>query len=110
MQLEDDLDGGPADETIHFAFEGQEYVIDLNSKNAEALRSVFEQYRGRARRVSVPGGGRGAGRGGTRRITRVPTYVNTTTVRAWAESNRIEVGQRGRLPKSLVAQFREAGN
>jgi len=32
--LEDDLTGGPADQTIRFAFEGTGYEIDLNAKNA----------------------------------------------------------------------------
>jgi hypothetical protein len=32
--LEDDLDGGPADETVRFELGGAEYEIDLNTKNA----------------------------------------------------------------------------
>ena len=32
--LEDDLTGGPAGQTIRFAFEGTDYEIDLNAKNA----------------------------------------------------------------------------
>lgn len=31
VALEDDLDGGPADETIRFGFGGAEYEIDLSS-------------------------------------------------------------------------------
>jgi nucleoid-associated protein Lsr2 len=30
IALEDDLDGGPADETVRFAFDGTGYEIDLN--------------------------------------------------------------------------------
>jgi hypothetical protein len=36
--LEDDLTGGPAEQTIRFAFDGTDYEIDLNAKNAAALR------------------------------------------------------------------------
>ena len=32
--LEDDLTGGPAEQTIRFAFEGTGYEIDLNATNA----------------------------------------------------------------------------
>ena len=32
--LEDDLDGGPADETVTFALDGVSYEIDLSSSNA----------------------------------------------------------------------------
>ncbi len=30
--LEDDLTGGPAEQTVRFAFEGTDYEIDLNAK------------------------------------------------------------------------------
>jgi hypothetical protein len=36
--LEDDYDGGSADETVSFALDGAEYEIDLSSKNASGLR------------------------------------------------------------------------
>jgi hypothetical protein len=35
---EDDLDGGPAAETVRFAIGGTEYEIDLSTKNAKAFR------------------------------------------------------------------------
>jgi hypothetical protein len=38
VALEDDLDGGPADETVRFAIGGSEYEIDLSTKNATAFR------------------------------------------------------------------------
>lgn len=31
--LEDDIDGGPADETVRFAINGTQYEIDLSSEN-----------------------------------------------------------------------------
>ena len=34
VELEDDLDGGPADETVRFGFGGTDYEIDLSKKNA----------------------------------------------------------------------------
>ena len=38
VTLEDDLDGGPADETFRFEFGGTEFEIDLNKKNARTFR------------------------------------------------------------------------
>jgi hypothetical protein len=36
--LEDDLDGGPADETERFGLGGTEYETDLSATNAAAFR------------------------------------------------------------------------
>ncbi len=38
--LEDDLTGGPAGQTIRFAFEGTDYEIDLNAKRASAIQTA----------------------------------------------------------------------
>ena len=38
VALEDDLNGGPADETVRFGIAGAEYEIDLSNKNATAFR------------------------------------------------------------------------
>jgi hypothetical protein len=40
VELEGDLDGGPAVETVRFGFGGSEYEIDLSAKNASALRQA----------------------------------------------------------------------
>ena len=37
VMLEDDLTGGPAEQTVWFAFDGTDYEIDLNAKNAAAF-------------------------------------------------------------------------
>src|SRR5215471_6640380 len=42
--LEDDLIGGAADETVRFAFEGTDYEIDLNAKNAAAFHKQLASY------------------------------------------------------------------
>jgi hypothetical protein len=36
--------------------------------------------------------------------------IDTAAVRAWAASNGIELSARGRLPKGVVQQYRDAGN
>ncbi len=42
VSLTDDLDGSEADETIMFALDGAGYEIDLNAKNAAALRKALD--------------------------------------------------------------------
>jgi nucleoid-associated protein Lsr2 len=49
--LEDDLTGGPAEETIRFAFEGTGYEIDLNATNAAKFREQLAPYLEHARRA-----------------------------------------------------------
>ena len=44
ITLEDDLDGGSAAETVAFGLDGRTYEIDLNAKNAKALREDMAKY------------------------------------------------------------------
>jgi len=48
--LKDDLDGGPADETIRFGFEGAAYEIDLSTKNARPFRKQLAPFIEHARK------------------------------------------------------------
>ena len=57
IELEDDLDGGPADETVRFGVDGSDYEIDLSTKNAAALRRKLAPFIDHARKA-----GRGARR------------------------------------------------
>jgi hypothetical protein len=52
VTLEDDLDGGPADETVRFAIDGTGYEIDL-STNVAAFRWRLTPPH-RTRRMSRP--------------------------------------------------------
>ena len=58
--LIDDIDGSEAVETVSFGLDGTTYEIDLNKKNAAALRDAIGQYVAHARKVT--GGGRRGGR------------------------------------------------
>jgi hypothetical protein len=112
VQLTDDLDGKPIPdgkgETIRFGLDRQHYEIDLAEKNAKALRDALGKYVSAARRTS--GGTRstgGRGRSG-RTGTETARDYDPKAVRAWAESQGIEVSQRGRVPADLVAKYQEA--
>ena len=52
VALEDDLEGGPADETVRFTVGGTDYEIDLNKKNARAFRRQLAPFVDHARRAA----------------------------------------------------------
>jgi len=111
VQLTDDLDGKPIaegrGETVRFALDRQDYEIDLADKNAKAMRDAVSKYIAAARRVSSSSRSGGRGRGGRSAAAASRDY-DPKAVRAWAESQGIEVSQRGRVPADLVAKFRAA--
>jgi hypothetical protein len=85
--LEDDLDGGPADETVRFGLDGVEYEIDLSRQNARAFRREFASFLIHARRAE---GGR------RRRPARSsPGRRRSADIRAWAKDAGIGVSDRG---------------
>ena len=98
--LEDDVDGSKADETIEFGIDGTTYAIDLSTSNATKLRGALDGYINKARKVS--------GKRSTSR--KASSAVDLRAVRAWAASNGIELSSRGRVPASVLEQYRTAGN
>ena len=98
IALEDDLDGGPADETVRFRLGGTQYEIDLNKKNARAFRKQLAPFVEHARR---------AGRG-QRRPRTSSSRQRSGDIRAWAKEQGIAVSDRGRMPASVVAQYEAA--
>jgi len=100
--LEDDLDGGKAEETVTFSLDGVAYEIDLSAKNASRLRDSVAPYVGAARRV----GGRAArGRG---RTAAARSSGQTAEIRAWAKKKGLDVSERGRIPGSIVEAYEKA--
>lgn len=99
--LEDDIDGGPADETVTFGLDGVTYEIDLNDKNAAALRDAIATYTANARRA---GGRKSTGRKTTSRSQ----GGSTTEVREWARANGYEVSDRGRISADIMTAYEKA--
>jgi nucleoid-associated protein Lsr2 len=100
VELEDDLDGGPADETVRFGVDGSEYEIDLSAKNAAALRRKLAPFIEHARK---------AGRGARRRPGRTASSrEHSGDIRAWAKDQGIAVSDRGRIPASVAEQYAAA--
>ena len=97
VALEDDLDGGPADETVRFGLGGADYEIDLSTKNANAFRRQLAPFIEHARR---------AGRGPRRRPGRATSSrEHSADIRAWAKDQGIAVSDRGRIAASVAEQY-----
>jgi hypothetical protein len=100
VALEDDLDGGPAAETVRFGFGGAEYEIDLSKKNATAFRKKITPFIEHARK---------AGRRPGRRVAHTAaSRQHSGDIRAWAKDQGITVSERGRIPASVVEQYHAA--
>lgn len=102
--LEDDINGGPADETVSFSLDGTSYEIDLNAANAAKLRDSFAGWVGAARKA-----GRTGSTGGARRSRPRGGNDRVAQIRAWAKSNGVKVSERGRISSDVLAKW-EAAN
>ena len=96
--LEDDYDGGTAEETVSFALDGAEYEIDLSSKNATGLREALAPWVARARKT----GGR------RKRAAKAAGSSSTSDIRAWALSQGLDVSSRGRVSADVRDAYEKA--
>ena len=96
-QLVDDIDGSEAHETISFGYQGKQYEIDLNDKNAAALHESLSEFAQYARTVTA----------GCRqqRVSRRTDKERTLAIREWAASNGHEIAGRGRIPREVVEAY-----
>lgn len=120
-QVTDDLDGGKADQTVSFSWEGTSYEIDLSKKNAQAFEKALKPYLSAARKAGSSGGSRSRGRSGrassrpsSRSSSRKSTSAASKTsrdlgaVRSWAKENGFEVSERGRLSSQILQAYDSA--
>jgi hypothetical protein len=99
--LEDDLDGSDASQTVSFGLDGTSYEIDLNDKNASALRDAMATYVGHGRKVT-------GSRRGRRSASSSAQGASAREIRDWARSNGHKVPERGRIPSSVREAFEAA--
>jgi hypothetical protein len=95
--LEDDLDGGNADETVKFGLDGANYQIDLSA----TLRDALAQYVASARRASGNKGGRRSSRG----RSAGDDASNASQMRDWAREHGYTVSDRGRVSADIKAAY-----
>jgi hypothetical protein len=104
--LIDDLDGGKAEETVTFAFDGTAYEIDLSGKNALKFRKALEPYITAGTKV---------GRGGIVRSATPPRSSSAASreenaaIRAWAKAQGKDISDRGRISQEIVDEYRSNG-
>lgn len=97
VALEDDLDGGPAAETVRFGFGGADYEIDLSARNAKDFRKQLAPFVEHARK---------SGRAAPRRAARTAaSRQRSGDIRSWARDQGIEVSDRGRIPADVVERY-----
>ena len=104
VQLEDDLTGGPADESVTFGLDGRSFEIDLSATNAEQLREVLAPYIAAGRGQRSRGLQRRSVAGGTSHD------VDPATIRAWAQANGYAVSTRGRVSRELREAYKSANS
>lgn len=101
-----------ADQTVEFGLDGNNYEIDLCTKNATKIRADIEQWIQHARRV---GGARKRQHSPARGVILMPQNgvgadsLNATQrkgAREWLRSNgHPGLGDRGRIPAKLLDEF-----
>ena len=99
----DDLDGSEGAQTIQFSIQGSDYEVDLTDSNAAKLQEALEPYVKVARKAGVGGRIR-------RAVGADKSSIDLKALREWAASKGIDVPKRGRIPQSIVDQYRAAGN
>jgi hypothetical protein len=98
--LEDDVDGGPADQTVAFSLDDVAYTIDLSDKNAAALRDALAPWIGFARKTARPQ--RVAGAAPRRKSE---ARGDLADVRAWGKEHGFAVSERGRISGELQQAY-----
>jgi hypothetical protein len=96
--LEDDYDGGTAEETVTFALDGAEYEIDLSADNAAELRNALAPWVSHARKT----GGR------RKRGAKPASDSSTSEIRAWAQAHGHDVSSRGRVASEVREAYERA--
>jgi nucleoid-associated protein Lsr2 len=108
VMLIDDLDGSDGVETIRYSVDGKDYEIDLSEKNAERFRSTLREFIDVSREVEqppvltlTPGRARRRSTGGSGRD-------DIPQIRAWAESQSMDVNARGRIKNEIIDAYDQA--
>lgn len=105
VTLVDDVTGGKAVETLRFGLDGVLYHIDLNKRNAAALRKALTDFVDHARKV---GPARSPGRPTKARVD--TAAVTPAQIREWASSNGVPLSSRGRIPATVLKQYNAANS
>ena len=102
VTMTDDLDGGKADSSVTFSFEGTSYEIDLGKRNLSAMQKALAPYVAAARKV--PAARRTSARSAPARSSK----EDLSAIREWAKANGHQVSDRGRIAGEVQEAYRAA--
>jgi hypothetical protein len=102
----DDIDGTEGAETVRYSVDGHDYEIDLSEGNAQKFRAALTPYLEKSRTVErAASSGRTRGR---RATGSGRSKEELGAIRAWAESNRMDVSPRGRIKSEVIEAYDKA--
>ena len=107
--LEDDLDGGNADETVKFGLDGTSYEIDLSQANAAKLREALSVYVAGARKATRSGVVTGTRVAPRARGAATADRDQNKAVRAWAKRKGQEDFRAGPHPAEHRRRIQRGG-
>lgn len=103
VALIDDLDGGPAAETVAFSLDGKTYEIDVSASNADRLRDTLNQFIAAARRPTARQRTSGTASAAAARPS-VDREQNQA-IRDWARGRGMKISARGRIPTDVLEAY-----
>ncbi len=107
--LIDDLDQSEGAETIRYSVDGKDYEIDLSEKNAKRFRDALKEFIDASREVEQPPVLTLTPARPTRRqSTGGSGRDDIPQIRAWAESQGMDVSARGRVKKEIIDAYDQA--
>jgi hypothetical protein len=114
-QITDDLDGSADAQKCTFSFQGGEYTIDLGKKNLAALEKALKPYIDAATKTTsgskrTPKKSVAKFAGARRSARTTSTGQDTQAIRDWAKTQGMEVSDRGRIPRAVLDQYKQAHN
>lgn len=90
--------------TLCFGWDGNEYTIDLTSKEAEKFHKAIEPYLNAATKVSG-GRNRSTAKRATTASSSGRSSEDLAAIREWAKANGHEVAERGRIKKEILEAY-----
>ncbi|MCW2524567.1 MAG: hypothetical protein JWO63_2902 [Frankiales bacterium] len=112
--ITDDLDGSSGADTLTFAIEGTEYIIDLSKKNRTAFEKALKPFidaarpsRPASRSRRSPTKSAPVKKTAKSRAT-VKSSLDLKAIRAWAVENGLTISDRGRIAADIVESYQAA--
>jgi len=106
VDLIDDLDGSPAEDTFRVSWEGQAVEVELSADNRKRIEESLAALFDAGRKISVHYGSRGPqGPKPKQRAPRSEEKASNGAIRDWARQNGLQVSDRGRIPREVLAEY-----